>query len=151
MLGHLAADERAARLTATLADAGDDLGHVLLAQLADGDVVQEEQRLGAARQDVVDAHGHQVDAHGAVLAGQLGNLELRAHAVGAGNQQRLGHVLGRRDAEQAAEAADVADDLRAIRGVHRLLDGVDGARALGGVHACCLVRNFLLRHWMLLI
>ena len=86
-----------------------------------------------------------------MLAGQLGNLERRAHAVGAGNPQRLGHVLGRRYAEQAAETAYVADNLLAIRGVHRLLDGVDGARALGGVHACCLVRNFLLRHWMLLI
>ena len=39
------------------------LRHVLSA----GDVVQEEERLRAAADYVVDAHGHAVDAHGIVL------------------------------------------------------------------------------------
>ena len=56
VLGHLAADERAAGLLAALADARHDLGHVLGLELADGHVVQEEQRLGARGQDVVRAH-----------------------------------------------------------------------------------------------
>ena len=60
------------------------LGHVLAA----GDVVQEEQGLCAAADDVVDAHGHAVDAHGVVLVHQEGDLELGAHAVGAADQHR---------------------------------------------------------------
>ncbi len=146
VLGHLAADERAAGLLAALADARHDLGHVLGLELADGHVVQEEQRLGARGQDVVRAHGHQVDAHRVVLAGQLGHLELRAHAVGAAHQQRVVHVLGRRDGEQAAEAADVAHHLGPVRVVHHALDGVHGARALGGVDARLRVGRGLLVH-----
>ena len=121
MLRHLAADERAARLLASLADAGDDLGDRLGLELADGHVVEEEQRLGAGCEDVVGAHGHQVDAHRVVLSEHLGDLELGAHAVGAAHEQRVGHVLRRRDGEQAAESADVADDLGTVRLVHDAL------------------------------
>ena len=146
MLGHLAADERAAGLLAALADARHDLGHVLGLQLADGHVVEEEQRLGAGGQDVVGAHGHQIDAHRVVLAGHLGHLELRTHAVGAADQQRIVHVLGGRDGEQAAEAADVAHHLGTVRVVHDALDGFDGARALGRVHARLRVGHRVLVH-----
>ena len=114
MLSHLAADERAARLAAALADARHDFRHMLAAQLADRDVVQEEQRLGAAGEDVVHAHGDKVDAHRAMLADKLGHLELGAHAIGTRHEQRVFHPLRRRDGEQAAEAADVAHDLGAI-------------------------------------
>ena len=124
-----------AQLLAALADARHDLGHVLGLELADGHVVEEEQRLGARGEDVVRAHGHEVDAHRVVLTGQLRHLELRAHAVGAADQQRVVHALGRRDGEQAAEAADVAHHLGTVRVVHDALDGFDGARALGRVHA----------------
>ncbi len=143
VLGHLAADERAARLLAALADAGDDLRHLLGFQLADGDVVEEEQRLGAGREDVVGAHGHQVDAHRVVLAEHLGDLELGAHAVGAAHEQRIGHVLRRRDGEQAAETADVADDLGAVRLVHDALDGVNRAGALRRVNAGLGIRHLV--------
>ena len=99
MLGHLAADERAAGLAAALADAPDDFGHGPGIQLAHGNVVEEEQRLGTGGQNIVHAHGHQIDAHRIVHAKTLGDLQLRAHAVGAGNQQGIGHVLGGRDGE----------------------------------------------------
>ena len=56
--------------------------------------------------DVVDAHGHAVDADGVVLVHQLGQAELGAHAVGAGDQHRLLHP-GNGQAEAAAEAAHV--------------------------------------------
>jgi hypothetical protein len=79
-------------------------GHVL----ADGDIIQEKQRLCAAADDVVDAHGHAVDAHGVMLVHQLRNAEFGSHAVGAGDQHRLGHAL-QLGSKQAAEAADVTD------------------------------------------
>ena len=62
VLGHLAADERAAGLPAALGHAFDELLDVVGVEPADGDVVEEEQRLGALAHEVVDAHGDEVDA-----------------------------------------------------------------------------------------
>ena len=67
-LGGLAADERRAGLDAPLGHAGDDGGDFLGHILAAGDVVQEEEGLCPGAEDIVDAHGHAVDAHGVVLA-----------------------------------------------------------------------------------
>ena len=64
----LAADEGAAGGLAAVGDAGDHpLGHADV-QLARGEVVEEEQRLGAAHDEVVDVHGDQVDADRVVPA-----------------------------------------------------------------------------------
>ena len=65
-LGGLAADQRAAGLFAARGDALDHVGGGVDVELAAGEVVEEEQRLGALHQDVVDAHRHQVDADGVV-------------------------------------------------------------------------------------
>src|SRR5205085_4769558 len=79
----LAADQRAPRLHAPLRDALDHLLGFGQVQPAGGEVVEEHHRLGAADHDVVHAHRHQIDAHGVVLAGEEGELEARAHAVGS--------------------------------------------------------------------
>ena len=107
-LGGLAADQAGAGLHATVGHAGDDLLQQGRVVLAAGDVVQEEQRFGALGGDIVDAHGHAVDADGVVLVGHLGHDELGAHAVGAGDQHRFA-VSERGEVEQAAEPADAAD------------------------------------------
>src|SRR5690606_26596539 len=88
-LGGFAADQRAAGQFATARDTADDGGRRVDGQLAAGEVVQEEQRLGALHQDVVDAHGHQVDADGVVAVPVEGQLELGSHAVGARDEDRL--------------------------------------------------------------
>ncbi len=89
VLGGLAANQGAAGLDAALRHAGDDGGDFLRLVFADGDIVQEEQGPGAAADDVVDAHGHAVDADGVVLVQQLGQAQLGAHAVGAGDENRF--------------------------------------------------------------
>ena len=90
--GHLrglAADERGARLDAAVGHAGDDLFEHRRVVLAAGDVIEEEQRLGSLRHDVVDAHGHAVDADRVMLVHELGDDELRAHTIGAGDEHRF--------------------------------------------------------------
>ena len=62
VLGRLAADERGARLAAAGGDAADELGDADRIEPADGDVVEEGQRLGAGAHDVVGAHRDEVDA-----------------------------------------------------------------------------------------
>ena len=78
VLGHLAADQRAAGLAAALGHPRDQLLDVVGVELADRDVVEEEQRLGALADQVVDAHGHQVDADGVEPPDGLGDQGLGA-------------------------------------------------------------------------
>ncbi len=91
-LGGLPADEGAAGLDAALRHPGDDGGHPLRFVFAHRDIIQEEEGLGPAADDVVDAHGHAVDAHGVVFIQQEGQLQLGAHPVGAAYQHRLGNA-----------------------------------------------------------
>ena len=70
----LAADQRATGFAATLGNAGHDRGRRLRIELAAGKVVQEEQGLGALHHDVVDGHGHEVDADAVMDAGFDGDL-----------------------------------------------------------------------------
>ena len=94
VLGHLAADERAAGLPAALGHAVDELLDVVGVELADGDVVEEEERLGALAHEVVDAHGDEVDADRVEAAGGLGDERLGADAVG-GRRRAPGSGSGR--------------------------------------------------------
>ena len=91
-LGGLAADEGRPRLDAAVAHALDDVRDPLRHVFAAGDIIEEKQGLGPAADDVVDAHGHAVHAHGVVLVHEKGQLQLGAHPVGARDQHRLGHA-----------------------------------------------------------
>ena len=58
-------------------------------ELAGGEIVEEEQRLGALHDEVVDAHGDEIDADRVVDAGLDGDLELGADAVVGGDQDGI--------------------------------------------------------------
>ena len=123
-LGGLAADQRAAGLAAALGDALDDRGAGLGIELAAGEVVEEEQRLGALHDEVVDAHRDEIDADGVVQSGFDRDLELGADAVGAGDQHRILEA-GALEVEQPAEAADFGVRAGARGRAHQRLDQVD--------------------------
>ena len=105
-LRRLAADERTAGLAAAVGDAGNDRSRGLHIELAAGEIVEEEQRLGALGEQVVDAHGDEIDADGGMQAGVDGNLELGADAVVGGNEDRVLEAGGL-EIEQRAEAAEI--------------------------------------------
>ena len=112
--GRLAAQQGAVGLDAAVRDALDDLLQQGRIVLGHGHVVEEEQRLGPAAQGVVDAHGHQVDADRVVHARRHGHLELRAHAVGAGDQHGVlvvpgEELVGEIELEEAGEPAFQGD------------------------------------------
>ena len=124
MLSHFATDKSSARHLAAISNAGNDFGNRFALKFSDGNVIEEKQGLGACCKNVVHAHGDQVDAHGVMLASELSQLNLGANAVGTGNQNRICHVLRHVDGEQAAETADIAANLIAVRAMNRILDGV---------------------------
>ena len=71
VLGHLPADERAPRGAATFRDALHQLLDVAGVELADGNVIEEKQRLGPLAHQVVDTHRDEVDADRFELADRL--------------------------------------------------------------------------------
>src|SRR5207248_2990632 len=102
VLRHLAADQRApGRLTA-LGHAFDELLDVLGVEATDRDVVEEEQRLGPLRGDVVDAHRDEVDADRREAPRGLGYERLGADAVGRADQHRVAVAI-LREREEATE------------------------------------------------
>ena len=137
-LSGLAANEGAAGLFAGVRDALDDSGDLLGVELADGEVVEEEERLSTLDEDVVDAHGNGVLADRVVLVEHEGQAQLRADAVGAGDEHRL-LVLAGIQRKETAEAAEVAEDLRTIRRLDAVLDEFDGVVASIDVDAGILI------------
>ncbi len=139
-LGGFAADQGAARLAAAFRHAGDNGFHLLGNIMAQRHIVEEEQRLGALRQHVVDAHRHRVDADGVVLVHGEGDLELRTHAVGAAHQDRLLVTEGRQ-VEHTAERPDAAHPTGALGRCHMLFDAPDHFVARFQAHACLFIIN----------
>lgn len=76
----LAAKQRTAGTHAPIGDTGDDRAESLRHDPTDGDVIQQEQRLGAANHQVIDHHRHQVQAHRVVLIHRLSDREFGADA-----------------------------------------------------------------------
>jgi hypothetical protein len=93
-------------------------------KLSHGVVIEEEERLSALDDEIVDAHRDQIDANGVVTAAGDGDLQLRADAVGSSDQDR---VLEPRffEIKQSPEPADVIDDAGASRRPCERLDRID--------------------------
>ena len=131
--GSLAAHQCTARLDAALGHALHDVGDALRHVFAAGNVIQKYQRFGAGADDVIDAHGHAVNAHSVMLVHILGDAQLGAHAVGAGNQNGMGHI-GAVQLEQAAETAQPADAMLVHGAGHILFHQLHTAVTGGDVH-----------------
>ena len=84
----LAADEGHASQFAAARDTLDDPVRDLLVEPTGGKVVEKIQRLGALNDDVVGAHGDQIDADPMVVAGVDGEPQLGADAIGSRDQDR---------------------------------------------------------------
>ena len=132
-LGGLAADQRATGQFATARDAADHADRGIDIELAGGEIVEEEQRLGTLHQHVVDAHGDQIDADRVVAIEHLRQFQLGADAIGAGHQHRLPVAAGQ--FEQRAESAESGHDFLAERARNQRFDALDDFLAGIDVHA----------------
>ena len=133
-LSRLPPKQGTAALAAAVGDALHHLRHCLRAELARGDVIQEEQGFCTAGDHVVDAHRHQIDAHLMVTAMGLGEFQLGAHPVAAGHEQRL--LQPCRQPTEPAEAAQAPHHLRPPRGLHTAADAFHKGAACQYIHAC---------------
>ena len=117
----LTADQRAARFAASGGNAFDHHRSDRGIELAAGEVVEEEQRLGPLHHEVVDRHRDEIDADGIVTRCLDRDLDLGADAVGCGDKNRIGEA-GCLEIEQAAEAADLGFCAGSCGSAHQRLD-----------------------------
>src|SRR5271166_1407770 len=139
-LGRLAAHQRAAGFLAARCDAGDHRARLRDRQMTGREIVQEEQRLGALHHQIVDAHRHQIDANRIVQSGLDGQLQLGAHPVGGGNQDRVGEARRLR-VEQGTEAAQPTQHAGAAGGPCQRLDRLHQRLARIDIDARLAVRQ----------
>ena len=118
-LRRLATDERAVVFRTGAGKTLDDFGEHVRLQLAGAEVIEEKQRLRAEHGDVVHAMVHEVRADSVVLVLLEGDLELGADAVHRRDEDRLA-IFFHVQREQAAEAADLAEHLAAMRAGEQL-------------------------------
>ncbi len=122
-LGRLAADQRRPCLGAAGGDPADDLRRGIDLQLAGGKIVEEEQRFGALADEVVHAHGHEVDPDAREAPRLDRQPELRPDPVRRRNQHRVRVARGLQ-VEERAEAAEPRHHPRSRRGRRRRLDAI---------------------------
>ena len=103
-LRRLAAHQRGTGAAAALGDAFDHPGGMVDRELAGREVVQEQQRLGPLADQVVDAHGDEVDADRIHQTGVDGDPELCPDPIGRGDQNGVG-IPGGPQIEQRPEPA----------------------------------------------
>ena len=123
-LGAFPADERR---PGELAAAGDSLDHHLgrrQLEPAHGQVVQEQDRLGALHEHVVRAHRHEVDSDRFVARGLDGQPELGADTVRRGDEHRI-PVPVHGDLEQRREPPHPAEHPGPVRAARDGPDPVD--------------------------
>ncbi len=129
-LGGFSTDECASGLFASVGDAFDDGVEDLLVDMVDGDVVEEEEGLGALDDEVVDIHRDEVDSDGVVFVHLDGEVDLGSYAVGACNEDGVGVVVFEElfvvvEAEESCESSGVVDDSLAVGPAEEGTDGSD--------------------------
>jgi hypothetical protein len=116
-LGRLAADQRDAGGAADLGRALHQLCHLFELDAGRRDVVEQDERVGAARDDVVDAVRRHVGAAVAKQTAGAGDHRLRADRVGGGGEEpvivervKRGECAEPRGAGRLDRGAEAVDD-----------------------------------------
>ena len=138
VLGSLAADKRTAGFNTAVRDALYDRCDLCRLVLSAGDIVEEEEGLCTAADNIVHAHSHSVDAYGVVSVKQECQLYLRADSVCAGNEHRI-IVLFRIELKKPAETADAVNSTLDTSTLNVLLHQPYRLISRGNVNTCCLI------------
>ncbi len=124
-LRRLAAEQRAAVLTARARHAADDLFGHGGQQAPRREVVEEEERRRTLHEDVVHTVVHEIRTHRVVPLRQKRDLQLRADTVSARHQHRFAEPHAG-EAEQPSEGADLRQNARRERAAGEALDAANG-------------------------
>ncbi len=120
----LAADQSGAGLAAALGDAGDNARGKIGIEPARRIIIEKEERLRALDDEIVDAHGDEIDADRRIQSAVDGELDLGSDAVIGGDKDRI-LESGGLEIEKPAKAADFGIGARPSRRPHQRLDFLD--------------------------
>ena len=138
-----------------MGDAFDDGRNLDRVELADSDIVQEKERFCPLDKDIIDGHSDAVLADCIVLAHHDGQAQFRTDPIGTADQDGFLDVTVHQGKE-AAEAAEVAEDFRTVRGFDRIFHqfygfvasiDVDAGISISQSFICVREHIFLLPHW----
>ncbi len=145
-----AANQCATGHLAAFGDARDNPFGNSVFQLARGKIIEKKQRLCALHDQIVDAHGNQIDSHGVMPVEINRQFQLGPDPVIRGNQQRI-VIACRFRIEKSAKAAQFRCRARPRCCFHQRSDrldqgvaGVDGYASLGvsvAFRRCVFVRH----------
>ena len=144
-LGSLSAVQTASSLNAAFCHTRDDLRYLLRHILAQSNVVQEYQRLGATANYIIDTHGNAVDTDGIVLIHQKGNLEFSTNTISAGYQYRL-FDTSQIQLIHTAESSDGIQYTRSNGTGHMLLHQFHSPVTSGNIHTGCFIAVAVTAH-----
>ena len=132
MLRGLASDQSSIGLTAALCHAFYNIRDLFRIILSAGNIIQEKQRLTACTGDVIDTHGHSINADGVMLVHDDGQLYLGSASVCSGKKNRVLHLLDLCQGKAAGKTADSSQYLRThgalymlLHQFHRLVSGLN--------------------------
>ena len=91
-IGRLSTNEGTPRLTTPFGDPLNQGLYDRITQTTLRDIIEKEERLCPLDQDIVDARGHQIDAHSIMLPHQYGDMKFGTHPIGGTHQHRLLHT-----------------------------------------------------------
>jgi len=79
--GSFTSDKRTVGLPATFGYAGDDFLSYAKIKFSNGEIVEKTEGGSATNDQIINAHGDEIDADSVMLIAELGNYQFCAHAV----------------------------------------------------------------------
>ena len=113
---------------------------VVVSNFPQGEVVEEEQGFGTLNDQVVDAHGNQIDANCLMLSGFNRDLEFGTDAVIRGNQNGIVKTSSL-EIEKSAKATKIAVRPRSSCGFHERFDCLNQCVPSINIDPCILVSD----------
>ena len=122
-LGCFSTNQSAVGHFTALGNALNDGARGLHIEFAAGEIIQKIKGLGALDQNVIDTHGHQINAHIGMHIPLKGEFEFGPDTIGAAHQNRL--VVAAGDFKHGAKAANTGQDTFAHGFFGKRLDALD--------------------------
>ena len=143
--GSFTTNQSATGFFAALGNAFNHISRAGNIQFAASEIVQEEQRFCTLNQNIVDAHGNQIDTDGIVFIPVECQFQLGADAVRTGNQYWVFVFFA--DFDQSAETAQITQHFRAHSTLGKRFDVFDQLIACVDIHACVTIAQRS-AHWI---
>ena len=134
----LAANQGAARLFAAFSNAGNDTFRDPAFQLPGCKIVQEKQRLSALGEDIIGAHGDEIDPDRVMDPGFKGEHEFCPDAISARNQDWILPAVFLQ-IEQGAKTTQTPHDACTSRGFCQRADRFDQVIACLNIDTCVAI------------